>query len=214
MARTETIVRTLYTFDELSDSAKEKAHDWWRECEAHDFDPNCTYHDFENICEILGIELGTLKNGQHGFTSPAIYWTGFWSQGDGASFEGRYAYKPGAAKAIREYAPQDETLHDIADALQALQRPRFYRVGGDIRQGGYGGSYVHDGTMHFDAVDALSWEDFDAETSREFQELFRDLARWLYRQLEAEYEDRMSDESVDEAIRINEYEFLENGERA
>lgn len=34
--RTETITRNLFTFDELSDKAKEVARDWWRECEAQD----------------------------------------------------------------------------------------------------------------------------------------------------------------------------------
>jgi hypothetical protein len=38
--------------------------------------------------------------------------------------------------------------------------------------------------------------------------------RWIYRQLEREYEWLMSDEQVDESIRINEYEFTEEGKLA
>lgn len=42
--RTETIKRNIYTFDELSDKAKEKARDWWRELAAWD-----DWHEY--ICE-------------------------------------------------------------------------------------------------------------------------------------------------------------------
>jgi hypothetical protein len=45
-------------------------------------------------------------------------------------------------------------------------------------------------------------------------ELLRDYMRWIYRQLESAYEFHMSDESVDESIRINGYEFDENGRLA
>ena len=41
--------------------------------------------------------------------------------------------------------------------------------------------------------------------------MLRSFADWIYRQLKEEYEYRMSDENVDESIRINEYEFDENG---
>ena len=54
-----------------------------------------------------------------------------------------------------------------------------------------------------------------ADVSRSIEEDTRDLLRsfadWIYRQLKEEYEYRMSDENVDESIRINEYEFDENG---
>lgn len=34
--RTEIITRNLYMFEELSEKAKEKARDWWRDCEYQD----------------------------------------------------------------------------------------------------------------------------------------------------------------------------------
>jgi hypothetical protein len=36
MTRTVTIVKTLYKFSELSDKAKERAREWWWNCEASD----------------------------------------------------------------------------------------------------------------------------------------------------------------------------------
>ena len=65
---------------------------------------------------------------------PCIWFSGFWSQGDGACFEGRYAYAPRASLRIRDYAPRDTELHRIADALQALQRLNFYQLTASFRR--------------------------------------------------------------------------------
>jgi hypothetical protein len=47
--RIETTTRTLYTFDELSEQAKEKAREWWREG-ALDYEWwDCIYEDAESI---------------------------------------------------------------------------------------------------------------------------------------------------------------------
>jgi uncharacterized membrane protein len=57
--RTETTTRNIYTFEELSDKAKEKARDWWREG-ALDIDWwESTYEDAENIgLKITGFDIG------------------------------------------------------------------------------------------------------------------------------------------------------------
>ena len=53
--RTETI--EIYTFDELSDSAKEKARGWWRNGDL-DYDwYEPVYSDFVEICGILGFDV-------------------------------------------------------------------------------------------------------------------------------------------------------------
>ena len=88
---------------------------------------------------------------------PHIYFSGFWSQGDGASFEGTYAYARGAARAIRAHAPKDAELHAIADALADVQRPNFYQLGADIRQSG---RYCHEYTMAIHVErDSPTWQD-------------------------------------------------------
>ena len=111
--RTETI--EIYTFDELSDDAKDKAREWWLggglDYDWYEF----IFYDFLNICEILGFDV----------IESNIHFSGFCSQGDGASFTGSYKYSRGAANKIREYAPQDKVLHEIADTLQALQKRNF-----------------------------------------------------------------------------------------
>ena len=123
--------KTVFNFDELSDQAKEKARQWWRDCECTDHDTSCTYDDAVECGKILGIEIASRnqkciligsKPREWIDRSPAIYYSGFWSQGDGACFEGSYSYAKGAAKKIRQYASSDTELHRIADELYELQR--------------------------------------------------------------------------------------------
>ena len=144
------IVETpVYDFTELSDAAKDKARAWFRETIDHDW-WDSVYDDFEQICPILGVTLATRTvrlMGGGTRQKPCIWFSGFWSQGDGACFEGRYAYAPRASLRIRDYAPQDTELHRIADALQALQRSNFYQLTASFRQTG---RYSHAYAMTFD----------------------------------------------------------------
>lgn len=202
-----TVTKEVFSYSELSDKAKEKARDWYRD---GGFDYqwwDSTYDDFKTICDKLGIELGTRRNSKE----LTVYFSGFWSQGDGACFTGSYRYAKGAAKAIREYAPQDAKLHSIADQLEAMQRKRFYRVRVEIGQ--HSSHYSHSGTMCADAFDVVTGADLDSDVARDFLDTLRQLADWLYKTLEAEYEYISSDDAVAETIEANEYEFEADGSR-
>jgi hypothetical protein len=207
MARTITKTETLFTFDELSDKAKEKARDWYREDTPFDND----FYDFKRVAEILGVTLATesipLMNGETR-RAPSIYCSGFWSQGDGACFEGSYSYKPGASKTIRDYAPQDTDLHCIADELQAVQRRYFYKLTASCSHSGH---YYHSGCMSVNVDLDDSYASVSGADEDEIIGALRSLADWLYRQLKSEYEYQNSDEVIDENIRANEYEFEEDG---
>lgn len=202
-----TIEKTVFTFDELSDEAKENARDWYRT--GNDFDAEFVIEDAATIADILGIYLEQrpvkLMNGQTRY-DPAIYYSGFWSQGDGACFEGSYRYKPGAAKAIRAHAPQDTELHRIADQLQAAQRQNFYQLRAVCS---HSGRYYHSGCM---SVDVYRPDEKPHDAEGGIVQLLRDFANWIYKWLETEFDYQNSDEAVDESIRANEYEFYENGE--
>lgn len=128
----ETVV---YRIDELEDGAKEKAREWWC-CSFDDDWHESVIDDFCRICSILGVQLKTTARSLYGGGTreePSVWFRGFWSQGDGACFEGRYAYQPKAPQRIRDYAPTDSDLHAIADQLYAAQRRNFYQLYADIR---------------------------------------------------------------------------------
>ena len=187
---------TIYKFDELSDEAKEKAREWFRD-DALDYEwYDGVEDDFKEIGKLLGINV------------TKVYFSGFWSQGDGACFEGSYYYEKGSVKKLTEYAPQDKELHRIAKELQQAQKPNFYGVYGTIKHRGH---YYHkmctEIDLYRDDRETIIGED-------DIIELLRNLMGWLYRTLEREYEYLNSDEQVDETIRINEYEFTEEGRRS
>lgn len=208
-----TITKQAFTFDELSDEAKEKAREWYRGGD-DGFYAECAPEDAATIADILGIDLRQrpvkLVSGQTRY-DPAIYYSCPCSQGDGACFDGKYRYKAGAAKAIREYMPHDAELHRIADQLKAVQRQNFYQLRATCSHSGH---YCHSGCMSVDV-----WHDADryrdiGGAEDDITQLLRDFADWIYDRLEAGYEHQNSDETVDENIRANDYEFYENGEIA
>lgn len=127
----EIIETTVYQLDELSDAAKNEARAWYRQTGFdHDWF-EFVFDDFERICAILGVELCTVPARLYGGDTgqkPCIFFSGFWSQGDGACFEGRYRYARAAPRHIRDHAPKDRELHRIADALQAVQQRNFYQL--------------------------------------------------------------------------------------
>ena len=205
----------LYSFSELSDEAKEKARDWWREQESQDFDPE--YEPYETAATLLGIDFdsrqtGTTRAGKAIYQS-AIMYSGFYSQGDGASFTGSWSLAPDCCTAIRKEFPEDTDLHSIADALNAFQCGTILSQGSrnisaKITQNDH--HYSHKYTMGAEVYDA-DGNEIDADVSESFLEIMRDFAQWIYDKLEADYDYRMSNEVVDDSIEANEYEFEEDG---
>ena len=191
----EIVETTVFRLDELSDSAKDKARAWYREGG-------------------LGISFKTRTvrlMGGGTRQQPRIWFRGFWSQGDGASFEAYYSYRKNASAEVRSHAPKDADLHRIADALHAIQRRNFYQLRAEASHRGH---YYHEYCMAISVErDSPTYQDMTADAEEVVIETLRDLARWLYRQLEREYEYLSSDEAVDATISANEYPFTETGRR-
>lgn len=208
------IATTVYRLDELEESAKDRARAWYREGGFdHDW-YDAVYEDFRRIAEILGIRLKTrtvrLVSGRTREDS-CIWFTGFWSQGDGAAWEGMYSYRKSAAAELRAYAPQDQCLHRIADTLQAIQRQNFYQLHAEVR---HRGNYCHEYSMAIEVTrDSPVGQEICDGTEAIVIETLRDLARWLYRQLEREYDYLSSDAAIDETLIANDYTFTEEGRR-
>lgn len=200
--RTEQV--SIFKYEELSDKAKAKAREWYRSDDGGlDYDWfDAVYEDAGRIFEILGIDAN--RKGKN----PCIWFSGFWSQGDGACFEGSYSYAKGSARAIKRYAPQDEELQRIGRELMEVQKRHNYRITARLE---HRGPYYHEYTVSID-VDGCddSGKESPAETVRT---LLRDLMRWTYKTLEAEHEYLTSDEAVAETIEANEYEFTADGDR-
>ncbi len=184
-----------HTFDELDDTAKDRVRQWFAEglCDFHEV----VYEDFKGIADLMGI---TVKN---------IYFSGFSSQGDGAMFEGNYSYKKQSVKAIKDYAPNDQQLHEIATTLQKLQKKYFYSLSANIAHYGY---YYHSRCNTITVENCYTWQEIDHDTESDLAECLRDLMDWLYKQLEKEYDYQLSEEVISESCEANEYYFTKKGE--
>ena len=191
------VTKTIYTFDELSDEAKERAiadwnhdgldYDWWE----------YVVDDAKEIGKLMGIQI---KN---------IYFSGFSSQGDGACFEGYYAHGKGSVKAVKAYAPQDRELHQIARDLSRAQRPYFYGLEASVRHQGH---YNHEFCTVINVGDRRDYPADDLSAGQEdITEVLRDFMRWIYKRLELEYEYLTSEEQVAETFMANDYEFTAAG---
>ena len=203
MARTA--CKTVFKFDELSDSAKEKAREWFRNDggDSFMFAAEYIFEDAATVADLMGIDLRQryvpLMNGKTR-AEPSIYFS--LDRDYFCSFEAHYQYKKGAVKAVKSCAPQDEKLHSIAQRLQDEQKRHFYKL---LASCSHGRESMRVEVEH--AED--SYRDIDGDG---ITECLTDFAHWILKRLEAEYEYVYSDECVDESMSANEYEFTEDGE--
>jgi hypothetical protein len=195
----KTITTTVYNFDELSDKAKEKAREWYRDG-GFDYEwYDGVFDDAKTIGKLIGIDIKD------------IHFSGFWSQGDGACFEGTYSYAKNSVKAIKEYAPKDTELHRIVRELADIQRKYFYQIYVAVKHSGH---YYHSRSTEIEVeLNDFDYQNAPTKVHDIITELLRDFMNWIYRQLETEYEYLNSDEQVDETIKANEYTFDKDGNR-
>lgn len=196
-----------YKFSELSERAKRTARDhhtsgeylhedWWE----------WVYEDAVRMGAMLGIEISTTTHqGRLGKTyqTTDIYFSGFYSQGDGACFAGNYRFAPDAVEKIQQETTDKELLR-IAQGLSLLQLTRMLKgfafFSATLTTSG---RYSHSGTM---AVNVNS-EDEDDEHSQisedledEITQFMRDFADLIYKWLEQEHDYLTSDECVDQYL--------------
>lgn len=209
------IIETLvYRLDELSEAARERARAWYRDTGFSDNWFDAVFTDFETVADLLGIRLKTHRVRLWGGGSreaPCIWFSGFWSQGNGACWEGVYSYRRGAIRDVRAHAPQDRELHRIAETLQEIQQRHFYQLCAEVS---HRSQYHHEFSMVLTVTrDSPTGQDMTPDASTIVTEALRDLARWLYGQLQAEYDYLTSDDTVDETIAANDYTFTAEGGR-
>jgi hypothetical protein len=240
--RTETKTIKIFKFEELSDKAKEKARDWFKQArDSSDLDHVVTM--FQEVAEALGITFATRSvKLMSGATrqDPKIFWSLGYVQGDGANFEGTWRMADVKLDKIRAEWTDPSTLEEPSNAntgiyalmasleaiVESLKKANVAEARIDFHAPhNYFTLRLNDAEL-LDAegqnIDILTEETVkDSEAIREvfatferdMKEFGRDLCTFLYDQIRAEDEYQTADEHVDDSIIANEYEFLENGER-
>ena len=193
---TETIA---YKFDELSKDAQEKAIDnnrhfnvdvdWWYEWIIEDFKENNEYFDVDRV-----------------------YFSGFWSQGDGAMFE----YSSVKGQLISDFL--------LTLDLSPMRKSWLNNNAGFYGKGRQSGHYYHEKScshsigVEVDNGDILygtnfrEWiESFDSQFERFVIDKYESMCCDLYATLNKEYDYLTSDEVIKESLIENDYEFDING---
>lgn len=142
-----------------------------------------------------------------GFYDIKLYFSGFYSQGDGASFEAKYVYKPGGVAKAKKYTNGE--IDDLLDRFLEINKKTKYDLYADVYR--TNSLYYHSNIMR---VSLNSYNNRIEEPTayryeKEFLDICKDLADYFYETLEKEYEYLISDEAVKEIIISNEITFDE-----
>lgn len=212
MSRT---IETTYKYDELSDEAKWEAREWFMRGYPDDWWYS-TYETIDTLARVVGIACDKRKN------EPDFYFD--LDRGSFFSFHGVYSYDKGwKQEAMRKFGDVFNTdrkddiacfIREYAEFCDNIQRPNFYGVQARMTVTHYGGGRegVNVDVERYLPNDTQGDVSDDLQASVEtFIGSFCETALSL---LQAEYDYILSDEYVEEIIRVNEYEFTEDGKPA
>ena len=198
-----------YTISELSPEAKKTAIEGIRNDRGfteRDIDLDWVIENETEDLEALGLD------------NVEIAFTGFWSQGDGASFTARVNDIPAFIKSI---GVTDEILPKVLEAFEEVYEMRIVRT--DSR-------YFHENTVRFeieemDDTELILMSPFgigditvDLDETLEEIELVKKASEWvkakckeIYRKLEKAYNEEFSEEAAEEWVDSIGMEFDEDG---
>lgn len=189
----ETREYTVYKFDELSDEAKERSIQNYRE---HDD----LYHVTESLSDLFHDALVEL-----GFSDYVkAYWNVGYSQSDNAEIS-RSVWRYDR-ETVDRFIDQWKipALVDVAEQWKAYNEARETPVLISIGSRIWGFNAV----MTDDEMEILVEGDEETESL----EILRDLESAIYRIARDEYEYQHSDEVITEPLVANDYDFTENGD--
>jgi hypothetical protein len=183
----------VFKFDELSPSAQEKALQDQRQFESEVWDANdYLISDFKEDIE------------KYGVSGVDVSYSGFYSQGDGASFTGLVD--------LRKYLKETGQEKDYAKLIKAFDEDLADDHVHIVR---LSNQYSHENTI---ASDGVNYHGTNNEVQQEADKLAdnltffaREKSKNIYKTLRDDYEYCMGDENLKENIKANEYEFTEDG---
>lgn len=196
--RTITTETKVYYFEELPEESQKMAIENY-------YDINIDYDWYDCTIECWQEKLASI-----GFDDAEIRFSGFWSQGDGASFNADVdflnllpcyidcALEPNRKQAKRLIALAETGYFDGAFKIDFTHS-----------------RYVHENTMTVNMdgayyLDCMVKNELD-EIEENIWDIARGLAQGIYRELEKEYDYLTSEEVIKETLIANEYEFTLDG---
>ena len=217
--------QTEFSYQELSTRAQEKAREW--------FAASLDYEWWDGVYDIAKEE-----GKERGFDIEDIRFSGFWSQGDGASWTGRVDIK----QFLEHHLKEDHPEHHRYFVLQAIINEGNDWVERHVSMDRRGYHYVHDEMMRLADIGYSAIYNLDVDDEERLQadgplqraniyqlaqgigieDLLVKLEEWIideakayarqiYDDLESEHEHLTSEESLIESASINGWLFNEDG---
>lgn len=208
---------TLYSFDELNETARARVRDWYKQrMIPADWDVPII-QDAAHCGDCMGIEIDD------------IHYDGLLTKKGGVAFEGTYTYSQDAHRAVRKVAPNDKNLHAIADALQSIET--LYWASTHTASPGQLSARVEvtkseeghaEPEIYVDLTDEKrvsidevqtghGYAEPDVATVRGITALMKMFMNWIYQDLCEGYRRELSDEYIGETVTEDGYLFTEDG---
>lgn len=209
----KTITKTINVFSAselqtLHPQGFEKALNAFRESEQEFFSirENGILEDFTNIARYCGFDECEFED--------SFQYSGFYSQGDGASFIATWTPSDLDIQGLTTYAPKDTELHAIQDSFDRLKDLlKSYNVE-KITMYRFGHHHSHCNTVGFNG--AINEDGESIELIKDFESMFNNCARnlmgYFYARIKTEYESLGDVHSFLDYALNNEVLFLENGD--
>ena len=190
----------IYTFEELAEDSKQTAIDNHRDVNTYDGWWEPIFEGITEEAEAKGFHVGN------------IYFSGFWSQGDGAMFE----YTTVGDILLNKFVDQ----LDLSPLRKSWLRSQTFAQG----RGDHSGHYYHENccshVIDFEpnfgwasAINVSNWIEGFADQYEEFVIAeYKSLCRELYGRLDTYNDELSTDEAVADTLRNNDWwEFNEDG---
>jgi hypothetical protein len=181
--------KLVYTYDELSASAQERAREYFV---VDEFDHSCLLEEIEGIARLLGIFINS--------TSGGVYIDVEWD-GEDATYSGYYEYAKNAVKKV-EQETKDPELVRIAKELRDVQRPNFYRLQASISYKRWSRSR----SIIVSVEDALYPYRSLGEYGERIKQALEDFGYWIGSRLRSQEDFENSEESLAEQAREFSYD--------
>lgn len=208
--------KTEFEFDELSDQAKERTRDKFREHHLEHGWWEHVYDDAATTARLFGLHIDSRADGWD------IRFNGFYTQGSGACWSGEIhtAELDGAVERVKAFAPNDTELILMAQLAEKLYAEiaavhAFNRLCDDDTNRDWPdvelGMRLQVKGNERNWRTSIDGSDVSNDIEKIADELVDDFGSWIHSQLEAEHDYQMDDEQIDEAIEAAGLSFDEHG---
>lgn len=195
-----------FSFEELSPQAKATALENHR-------DINTDWDSWQD--DVLTDAESELE--QDGFTDVEIHYSGFYSQGDGASFTGQVENPRRFVEGVLGMEHLPDSILDLFTIESVRGTSRYYHektVALEVDYDDSEGDIINEYPLGLEVPFTYDLAKIAAEIKKRGDSWLETKCRKIYRRLEKEWDWLSSDESVEDALIANGLKFTEDGEDA